>query len=399
MNRLMHRRILLGVTGGIAAYKAAELVRRLREEGAAVRVVMTAGAQQFVGPLSFQALSANPVHTDLLDPQAEAAMGHIELARWAELIVIAPASADFLARLSHGLANDLLSTLCLATAAPIAVAPAMNQQMWAAAATQANIQVLKSRAVAVWGPASGGQACGEEGLGRMLEPGEIIEHIAAHFGPQSLAGVRVMITAGPTREAIDPVRFISNRSSGRMGYAVAQAALETGAAVTLVSGPVHLETPAQARLIRVETAEEMLTAVQEGLAETDIFIGVAAVADYRCASIAGQKIKKSTAALTLTLAPTADILGAVAGRPHRPFTVGFAAETENLADHALEKLQRKKLDMIAANQVSPMLGFEQADNELLVLWEGGQRQLGRSDKQTLARQLVALIAERYRGRH
>jgi phosphopantothenoylcysteine decarboxylase/phosphopantothenate--cysteine ligase len=399
MNRLTHRRILLGITGGIAAYKSAELVRRLREEGAEVRVVMTAGAQQFVAPLTFQALSGNPVHTDLLDPQAEAAMGHIELARWAELIVVAPASADFLARLSHGLADDLLSTLCLASAAPIAIAPAMNRQMWAAAATQGNVRLLKERGVSIWGPGSGSQACGEEGLGRMLEPLEIVDGVAAHFGPQPLKGVRVLVTAGPTREAIDPVRFISNRSSGRMGYAVAWAALEAGAAVTLVSGPVHLEPPAQARLIRVETADDMFHAVQESLAETDIFIGVAAVADYRCGSVAAQKLKKSTAALTLTLAPTADILGAVAGAPKPPFTVGFAAETENLAEHALDKLKRKNVDMMAANQVGPALGFEHRDNELLVLWNGGQRHLERGDKQAIARQLLALIAERYRDRH
>ncbi len=399
MSRLVQRRILLGVTGGIAAYKSADLVRRLRDEGAEVRVVMTAAARQFVGPLTFQALSGNPVHVDLLDPQAEAAMDHIELARWAELIVIAPASADFLARLSHGLADDLLSTLCLATAVPIAAAPAMNRQMWAAAVTQSNIRVLKKRGVSIWGPGVGSQACGEEGLGRMLEPAELVDHSAAHFGSRTLAGLRVLVTAGPTREAIDPVRFISNRSSGRMGYAVAQAAVEAGAAVTLISGPVSLGPPAQVQRVLVESAAEMLDAVNTALGGTDIFIGVAAVADYHCATVAEQKLKKTASGLTLTLSPTADILSAVSSRSRRPFTVGFAAETQDLEGNATGKLRRKQLDMIAANRVGPKLGFENNDNELLVFWEGGQQHLARADKLSLARQLVALIAERYRERH
>jgi phosphopantothenoylcysteine decarboxylase/phosphopantothenate--cysteine ligase len=393
------RRVLLGVTGGIAAYKSADLVRRLIERGAEVQVVMTAAAQQFVTPLTFQALSGRPVRTDLWDSAAEAAMGHIELARWAELILIAPASADFLARLAHGQASDLLSTLCLASAAPLAVAPAMNRLMWSNAATQANLATLRARAVRILGPAEGEQACGESGEGRMLEPIALADLVLA--GSESacvspigaaLRGQRVLITAGPTRERIDPVRFISNRSSGKMGYAVAQAAYEQGAEVVLVSGPVNLPTPAGVRRIDVETAEQMHAAVLAEVRGADIFIGTAAVADYRPANPAGCKIKKTTDKLDVCMERTVDILHAVAQRPDRPFVVGFAAETDNVEQHARAKLVKKNLDLIAANEVGDTKVFDQDDNALTLLWHGGRRELGAGSKQKLARDLIAFIA-------
>ena len=388
-------RILLGVTGGIAAYKSAELVRRLRDRGAEVQVVMTAGARQFVTPLTFQALSGRPVRTDLWDDAAEAAMGHIELARWADQVLIAPASADFLARLAHGLAGDLLTTLCLATDAPLSVAPAMNRLMWANAATQANVALLRSRGVTVLGPAEGDQACGETGPGRMLEPAEILEA----FAPQGaanrvLAGLKVLITAGPTRERIDPVRFITNRSSGKMGFAVAEAAREAGAEVVLVSGPVNVATPTGVRRVDVETAEQMMNAVDEHLASTDIFIAAAAVSDYRPVQCASEKIKKTSDSLTLALSRTTDILATVAARAPRPFVVGFAAETQNVERNALAKLEGKRLDMIAANQVGDNLAFDCEDNALTVYWPGGKQDLGRAPKRQLAAALVSLIAER-----
>jgi len=388
-------RILLGVTGGIAAYKSAELVRRLRDRGAEVQVVMTAGARQFVTPLTFQALSGRPVRTDLWDDAAEAAMGHIELARWADQVLIAPASADFLARLAHGLADDLLTTLCLATDAPLSVAPAMNRLMWANAATQANVALLRSRGVTLLGPAEGDQACGETGPGRMLEPAEILEA----FAPQGaanrvLAGLKVLITAGPTRERIDPVRFITNRSSGKMGFAVAEAAREAGAEVVLVSGPVNVATPPGVRRVDVETAEQMMTAVDEHLAGTDIFIAAAAVSDYRPVQCASEKIKKTSDSLTLALSRTTDILATVAARAPRPFVVGFAAETQNVERNALAKLEGKRLDMIAANQVGDNLAFDCEDNALTVYWPGGKQDLGRAPKRQLAAALVSLIAER-----
>jgi phosphopantothenoylcysteine decarboxylase/phosphopantothenate--cysteine ligase len=393
-------RILLGVTGGIAAYKSAELTRRFRERNADVQVVMTAGAQQFIAPLTFQALSGRPVRTDLWDSTAEAAMGHIELARWPTHIVIAPASADFLARLAHGLADDLLATLCLATDAPITVVPAMNRLMWANAATQANVTTLRQRGIAILGPGAGEQACGETGPGRMLEPLEIIESVFAATPPGtgSLQGRKVVVTAGPTREGIDPVRFITNRSSGKMGFAVAEAARNAGARVVIVSGPVNVPTPWGVERINVETAEQMLNAVHAQLADTDVFIGAAAVSDYRAQEVAPEKIKKTSDQISLALTRTPDILASVAAGTPRPFVVGFAAETQHVERNALSKLERKKLDMIAANQVGEGLAFDCDDNALTVYWPGGQRELARAPKCSLAADLIAVIAERYTAR-
>ncbi len=394
------KHILLGVTGGIAAYKSADLVRRLRERGAEVQVVMTAGAREFVTPTTFQALSGRTVRSDPWDAAAEAAMGHIELARWAEAVLIAPASADFLARLATGQADDLLATLCLATEAPIAVAPAMNHVMWANPATRANIATLGARGVRVFGPAAGDQACGETGEGRMLEPLELAERLGALIEPASgaLAGKRVLITAGPTRERIDPVRFISNRSSGRMGFAVAQAAREAGATVVLVSGPVSLASPAQVSRIDVESAADMLAAVLRELPGTDIFISTAAVADYRPACAAGQKIKKTSDTIELSMERTLDVLATVAGKVDRPFVVGFAAETEAVEQNARAKLMRKNLDMIAANEVGHDKAFDCEDNQLVVLSRGARHELGHADKLTLARRLIALIAQELAAR-
>ena len=388
------KRILLGVTGGIAAYKSPDLVRRLRERGAEVQVVMTAGAREFVTPTTFQAVSGRTVRSDLWDAAAEAAMGHIELARWAHAVLIAPASADFLARLASGQADDLLATLCLATEAPIAVAPAMNHIMWANPATRANIGTLTQRGVQVFGPAQGDQACGEIGEGRMLEPLELAERVGALFcGSGALAGRRVLITAGPTRERIDPVRFISNRSSGKMGFAVAQAAREAGAAVVLVAGPVSLATPAGVRRVDVESAADMLAAVLTELPGTDIFISTAAVADYRPARAAEHKIKKTGETMELAMQRTTDVLATVAARAERPFVVGFAAETEAVEQNARTKLMKKNLDMIAANEVGHDKAFDCEDNQLIVLSRNGRHELGRAGKLTLARGLVGLIAE------
>jgi phosphopantothenoylcysteine decarboxylase/phosphopantothenate--cysteine ligase len=397
MSAINSFKVLLGVTGGIAAYKSAELVRRLREQGAEVQVVMTEGAQHFVGAATFQALSGRPVRTDLWDAAAEAAMGHIELARWADRIVIAPASADFLARLAHGLANDLLTTLCLATDAPIAVAPAMNRLMWANAATQANVAALRARGVAIIGPAEGEQACGETGAGRMVEPADILAALRprAAAAPGVLAGRKVMVTAGPTRERIDPVRFITNRSSGKMGYAVAAAARDAGAEVLMVSGPVNVPTPAGIRRVDVETAEQMMDTVRAHLPGTDIFIAAAAVSDYRPVQAAAEKIKKTSDSLMLALSRTTDILATVAADASRPFVVGFAAETQNVERNALGKLEGKRLDMIAANQVGDGLAFDCDDNALTVYWPGGKRELPRSAKRELAAALVDVIAERF----
>jgi len=380
------------VTGGIAAYKACELTRLLVKEGHEVRVVMTDAATRFIAPLTFQALSGRLVHTAWLDATAEAGMGHIELARWADAVVVAPASADFMAKLAHGLADDLLSTLCLATSAPLYLAPAMNRLMWQHPATQANGAVLQSRGAMLLGPAEGEQACGETGAGRMLEPAEII---ALLHGKGLLYGVRVTLTAGPTREPIDPVRVLSNRSSGRMGFALAAAAREAGAEVRLITGPVALPTPSGVVRSDVETAEQMHKAVLEALPHTDIFIAAAAVADYRPAQAASHKIKKHAAALSLELERTPDILAAVATASPRPFCVGFAAETEDLLSNARTKLKNKRLDMIAANRVDQGLGIEQPDNALEVLWSGGQRSLQRAPKERLARELIVLIGERY----
>lgn len=389
------KHIILGVSGGIAAYKSADLARRLVERGAEVQVVMTAAAREFVTPLTFQAVTGRPVRDSLWDTAAEAAMGHIELARWADLVLIAPATAGLLARLATGQADDLLTTLCLATAAPVAVAPAMNRLMWAHAATQANVATLQGRAVRVLGPAEGAQACGETGPGRMLEPLEIAAAIAPLLtatGPFS--GRRVLLTAGPTRERIDPVRFLSNRSSGKMGFALAQALQEAGAEVVLVAGPVALPTPGGVRRIDVESAEQMLAAVQRELPGSAAFIATAAVADYRPATVQPRKIKKTAPELSLELTRTTDILATVAERPDRPFVVGFAAETDAVEQHAREKMLRKNLDMIAANEVSHTKGFDCEDNALLVLWRGGQAELPSAPKAEIARALTALIAER-----
>lgn len=388
-------RVLLGVTGGIAAYKAADLVRRLKDAGCEVRVVMTDGAQRFVTPLTFQALSGQPVRTSPWDETAEAAMGHIELARWPERVLVAPASADFLARLSAGMAGDLLTTICLATAAPLAVVPAMNQQMWAHAATQANVATLLARGVSVLGPGSGSQACGEFGAGRMLEPTEIVD---AMFAGGALAGRRVIVTAGPTFEDIDPVRFLGNRSSGRMGFAVAAAAAAAGAGVTLIAGPTALETPSRVRRVDVRSAAEMRHAVEAEVDGCDVFVAAAAVADYKPAEFSAHKIKKSGNGRTLELVQTPDILAGIAARAKRPFLVGFAAETDNVLGYAREKLERKRLDLIAANRVgAPGSGFEAAENELTLLWPGGgERALGHGSKRELAVALVAEIAARLR---
>ncbi len=396
MQRLVNKRILLGITGGIAAYKSADLVRRLQDAGAEVRVVMTQGACEFITPLTMQALSGHPVHTDLLDPRAEAAMGHIELARWADLVLIAPASADFLARMAYGHGNDLLATLCLATGAPVAVAPAMNQQMWADQATQKNQLILQEKGVHIFGPGAGSQACGEVGPGRMQDPAEIIQQAAEVFDYELLTGKHLVITAGPTREPIDPVRYLTNKSSGKMGFALAQAAAEAGARVTLIAGPVALDTPNRVKRIDVVRAEDMheasIKAVEEGC---DIFIATAAVADYRPTVTADHKIKKSTEEIHLTLVKNPDIIAAVASHAKRPFTVGFAAETQDVIEYAQGKLKSKKLDMIATNDVSGTnVGFNSDNNALTVIWPGGHKVLPLASKAQIAKQLIELIAIR-----
>lgn len=397
MLQLTNKHILLGVTGGIAAYKAAEIIRRLQDHGASVQVVMTRAAQEFITPLTLQALSGNPVHCDLLNPAAEAAMGHIELARWADLVLIAPASADFMARLATGQANDLLATLCLATNAPIAIAPAMNQAMWRNPATRENLQTLSNRAVAVFGPGEGSQACGDVGPGRMLDPDEIVELTARQFQAQLLDGVKVVITAGPTREAIDPVRYISNHSSGKMGFALAAAAAELGATVTIISGPVALQTPDGVHRIDIESAEQMHQSVLELLGNCDIFIGAAAVADYRPVAAAEQKIKKSSESMSIALTRNPDIISAVANHQHRPFTVGFAAETQNVEEYARGKLEKKKLDLIIANDVANKeIGFNSDNNAVSVIWKDGMKSLGMTSKRQLSRTLIAEITEHYR---
>ena len=399
MSALSGQKILLGVTGGIAAYKAAELVRQLRGAGAEVRVVMTRAATEFVTPLTFQALSGHPVHLELLDAGEESAMGHIHLARWADRVLIAPASADVIARLRAGLADDLLTTVCLATTAPIVVAPAMNQAMWQHPATRDNVATLKSRGVRFLGPAEGSQACGETGPGRLLEPADIVEALVSESGSDRLAGVRVLISAGPTREPIDPVRYLTNRSSGKMGVALAHAALAAGATVTLVSGPTALPAPAGVEWVEVETAAQMAEAVLGRAGHADIYIGAAAVADY-APEPALHKIKKEMDRLTLNLVRTRDILAAVAAMTDsRPFTVGFAAETRDLETHARGKLVAKALDMVAANQVGDGMGFEVDDNAFYVCWPGGETRLLTAPKSTLAQQLITLIADRYHAQH
>ena len=399
MAHLFNRNILLGVSGGIAAYKSAELVRQLQELGATVRVIMTRGAQEFITPLTLQALSGHPVHTDLLDAEAEQGMGHIELARWADLLLVAPATADLLARLAAGRADDLLTTVALATRAPKLLAPAMNQQMWRDPATAANVAVLTGRGMAMVGPASGEQACGDVGPGRLEEPVVIARAAADLFEDGLLQGKRVVITAGPTREALDPVRYISNHSSGKMGYALAQAAVDAGARTTIVSGPVQLSAPDRAQVVPVESARQMLEQCLQLMPECDIFIACAAVADYRPAAVQEQKIKKGPDEITLQLVRNPDIVATVAAGAQRPFTVGFAAETRDVLTYARDKLQRKALDMIVANDVSDQsIGFNSELNEAVVLWNDGEQALARTGKGNLARQIIQLIAGRVAAR-
>lgn len=396
MRALSNKKILLGITGGIAAYKSAELVRLLVKAGAEVRVVMTPSAQEFVQPLTYQALSGHRVYIDLFDAEAESAMDHIELARWCDLLLVAPASADFLGKMNAGYADNLLLTLCLACKQPVAVAPAMNQQMYANAATGDNINQLKARNILVWGPDEGEQACGDVGPGRMLEPGQLLDNVVLQFTPGKLQGVKLLLTAGPTREAIDPVRYISNRSSGKMGYALVEAALRAGADVTLVSGPVSLTAPAGVKLVEVESAQQMYEAVMQLVSQSDIFIGCAAVSDYRVDQVATHKIKKSENSMSLPLILNVDILAAVSGLDNRPFCVGFAAETQNLEKYALAKLEQKNLDMIAANPVGDGdSGFETDINQLEVFWRDGRSSIERGSKLAIAKQLIDLIAERY----
>ena len=395
---LRNRHILLGVTGGIAAYKALELVRLFKKAGAQVRVVMTKAACEFIGPLSFQALSGQSVHTELLDVDAENAMGHIELARWAEIFIIAPASANTLSKLAHGNADDLLSTLYLAANCPVLIAPAMNHVMWHHVATQTNIALLQTHGIRLISPEAGEQACGEMGVGRMAEPQTIFTHILAEITqpPQVLAGINIIITAGATREPLDAVRYITNRSSGKMGYAIACAAQLAGANVTLISGITAIAPPKQCQFIETETAQSMHRAVFENIHQCDIFIGAAAVADYRPIDVAEKKIKKKDDTLTLTFQKNADILADVAATQSPPFTVGFAAETHDLEHYARDKLVRKKLDMIAANWVGGERGgFESSDNALDIFWQDGQESLPMTGKETLAMQLISLIAKRF----
>ncbi len=387
--------VVLGVTGGIAAYKAAELVRELVRNGIEVQVVMTEAAGSLVAPATFQALSGKPVYTDLWDARVADNMAHIELSRGKEAIVVAPATADFIAKLAQGLADDLLSTLCLARECPLIVAPAMNRQMWDNPATRRNIERLLRDGVAILGPASGDQACGEVGMGRMLEAREIAEAVTAFLAPKLLRGARVLITAGPTFETIDAVRGITNRSSGKMGYAVARAALEAGARVTLISGPTSLTAPAGTQRVDVVSARDMFEAVKKRVADTDIFISVAAVADYHVASPRRQKIKRTAGRLRLDLVPNPDILAWVAGRPRPPFCVGFAAETENLRQHAEAKRRSKKVPLLAANLAQRAIGAD--DTELLLLDDKGAHKLPRAPKEVVARQLIAHIAKLYKG--
>ncbi len=391
---LTHKRILLGVTGGIAAYKSAELIRRLQDHGADVRVVMTRGAEEFITPLTLQALSGNPVHNSLLDPEAEAAMGHIELSRWADLILIAPASANFMARLAQGKGDDLLTTVCLASAAPLAIAPAMNQGMWLNQATQDNLKCIEQRKIAVFGPAEGSQACGDVGPGRMLEPADIAERACGLFQSGSLSGKKVVITAGPTREAIDPVRYISNHSSGKMGYALAQAATEAGANVILISGPTALTAPEHAETKHVISAQEMHNASIAAASDCDIFIAAAAVADYRPITIATQKIKKTDSdSMSIEMTKNPDIVADVAGLSPKPYTVGFAAETQDLIGYARSKLEKKNLDLIIANDVSQAgIGFNSDENAVVVLTATTKDTFTQRNKQQLARDLIAEIA-------
>lgn len=393
---LIHKHIIVGVTGGIAAYKSADLIRRLREAGAEVRVVMTENAKQFITPLTLQAVSGHPVHDDLFDLTAEAAMGHIALARWADAVIIAPASANMIARLNHKAANDLLTTICLATKAHIAIAPAMNQGMWKEVAPE--VERLKTRGIHVFGPGEGSQACGDVGLGRMLDPLELVEKIADLFETGSLGGQKVMITAGPTHEAIDPVRFMTNGSSGKMGYALASAAYEAGAEVILVSGPTNLSPPKGIKFVSVITAEQMLDACMKEVSECDIFIGVAAVSDYRAKTIATHKIPKKEGDITLELTQNPDIIATIANLPKRPWVIGFAAQTDNVIEKAKAKLKTKKLDMIVANEVGFGKGMGTDDNKVTVIWDEGQKGFSSMSKHKLARELVEWFASRIPNR-
>ncbi|WP_148677767.1 bifunctional phosphopantothenoylcysteine decarboxylase/phosphopantothenate--cysteine ligase CoaBC [Klebsiella sp. RIT-PI-d] len=395
---LAGKKIVLGVSGGIAAYKTPELVRRLRDRGADVRVAMTDAAKAFITPLSLQAVSGYPVSDSLLDPAAEAAMGHIELGKWADLVILAPATADLLARVAAGMANDLVSTICLATPSPVAVVPAMNQQMYRAAATQHNLEVLAGRGLRIWGPDSGSQACGDIGPGRMLDPLAIVDLAAAHFSAvNDLQHLNIMITAGPTREPLDPVRYISNHSSGKMGFAIAAAAAKRGAKVTLVSGPVTLSTPPFVRRVDVTTALEMEAAVQANVQQQHIFIGCAAVADYRAAAIADEKIKKQGDELTIKMVKNPDIVAGVAALTDgRPYVVGFAAETNNVEEYARQKRTRKNLDLICANDVSLSdQGFNSDSNALHLFWQEGDKVLPLEQKALLGQLLLDEIVTRY----
>jgi len=396
MHRLRNKRILLGISGGIAAYKSAELVRAITGAGGDVRVVMTQGAKEFITPLTLQALSGNPVHHSLLDPEAEAGMGHIELAKWADYILIAPASANCISRLAAGAADDLLTTLCLASVAPLAIAPAMNQAMWLDASTQANIEKIQSiKEVKMWGPDKGQQACGDVGPGRMIEPINLALMLAQQFENKALSGKSVIITAGPTREAIDPVRYISNHSSGKMGYALATAAQEAGAHVVLISGPVQLATPDRVERIDVESAQQMLEAVEAQLPQADIFIGAAAVADYRPADLATQKIKKNNDEMNIRLIKNPDIIANVAAKQDKPFTVGFAAETQNVLAYARGKLEKKNLDMIIANDVSNKdIGFNSDDNAIIIIDKDQEKEFPQASKYQLAQQIISHITNK-----
>ncbi len=400
MQILQDKKIVLGITGGIAAYKTPELVRRLKDQGADVRVVMTEGAKAFITPLTLQAVSGNHVSDNLLDNQAELAMGHIELAKWADLLIIAPATADVIARIAAGVANDLLATLCLATSAPIAVAPAMNQQMWHAKATQRNITTLAEWGYQIWGPGAGEQACGDIGLGRMLEVNQLVTLGSDFFADKYLVGQHWLITAGPTREAIDPVRYISNHSSGKMGYAMAHAALRAGAQVTLLSGPVTITAPIGCQIIHVNSAQEMHQQALKHAAACTIFIACAAVADYRVAKIASEKIKKTNDAMQLELVKNHDIVAEIASLPDKPFVVGFAAETQNVEHYARGKLVRKNLDLIAANDVAkPGQGFNTDDNALTLFSATDKTEIPLANKQIVAKQLVSLINQHYQQKH
>ncbi|MEC6909022.1 bifunctional phosphopantothenoylcysteine decarboxylase/phosphopantothenate--cysteine ligase CoaBC [Photobacterium piscicola] len=399
MQTLAGKKILLGISGGIAAYKCAELTRRLIERGAQVQVVMTKAAQEFITPLTMQAVSGNPVSSSLLDPSAEASMGHIELAKWADLVLLAPATADLIARISAGMGNDLLSTLCLATDAPIAVAPAMNQQMYRNIATQENLVTLQRRGAMLWGPASGEQACGDIGPGRMLEPMQLVHHCEDFFRPADLSGLNIVITAGPTREAIDPVRYLSNYSSGKMGYSVAQVAAQRGANVTLISGPVNLAVPNGVTCININSAEEMHQAALEQAINNNIFIACAAVADFRPAHVAPQKMKKQDGndEMVIQLVKNPDIVASVAAlTENRPFTVGFAAETQNVEHYARGKLANKNLDLICANDVSAQgQGFNSDNNALHLYWPNGDKTLPLASKTDLGQQLLTEIVSLY----